>query len=925
MRAIFILFTLICSLGAENKTQTQVNDFLQRLDGNYKERKQASKELNNLPVDFYPHLKQHLEQDEVSLEVKLRLTKEKMFPLRAKWLHKKRMEWYRKHTVEAYQEFGHRDPKWDKEVNNALELVLTQFNEYWYIQGYANVIGEACQLAVKKGCKDPLILYFLARGSRIKMNNVKNLQLKKMHLNAATALQKSKYHDYFKFRATRLAAYYVRLKNNRNSSMDQKGKNAGLLKMIIALPYFQRAIVDKDLPFIELFYNAEQYCTVYKDCGKSIAEGLELIKPLLAKQYGLRSQAILATEGIVGITQAADEKRNSYEEGQKIELNALSLLEEAWNIDPAQKDIAARILKTLRYTERKEEFEKWYNNILLAEPGNLDAFASKRDFLFNNGSLDDMWAYGEAIIKQNDLMLKQIPSLIDKIAIKIAEQNDHLLFDFSALYKNKKAWSLMSRAYDKYITAYPEDKNNYFIYANYAASLSYWSEAHKLFNKAGAISQYKGRIDAGKLRERKLEAAIYHRNKINAAEPNHLNFEKRVQEAYEQKVAAGHYHFSKFYQKNNEQLEPEVKEVLTTLQDDWYGKPEVARDHVKNVHEVYERLAQIRKKGNKDPLIYMLWAQIKDSWYKGDKSEYFKAAQEMLQSKYPKHLKLQAINMGIGRLGIQKVITEEEKTIALKIIKRVPEFIDKEYLWPEQYYYLFSGMKVLKNLGPELVDPILNRYKELGKMTEFFMVQAHFNNRMAWYTHSLSKKKNWRLINKYNRQAKVSMKNAWMEDPHNSFAAEGLFRFTDRGQADYVDNFRRAMHANLYCYSILRKFMEESSNGHSRSRNWSPYPQLVTQLTLLHHKHALDHAKASKTDPDILNDHWSLVSSNFAKYLEAFPNDTVTRSKYALYAIKCNKDGIATDQLKVLGKYAIPWVFGSDKKLKEFQEKYLKE
>jgi len=892
MKALLLFFISTFSIFANEKIQQEANEFLRRLDGNYKERKEASKQLNNLPVDFYPYLKKHLEQEDVSLEVKLRLSKEKMFPLRSKWIHNNRMDWYRKHTVEAYKKFGHKNPKWDKEALAALELVLTQFNEYWYIQGYANSIADACEKAIKKGCKDPLILYFNARGKRVKLHNHRNIQLKKMHLSAQAALKKSKYHDYFKFRATRLAGYYIRLKNNYNSQIDNKGQKAGLLKMMESLPYYQETIKDKNFPFVELFYNSEQFCTVYKDCGKSIAEGLSLIKPLLLKQFGENSQELLATEGIVELAQATDLRRNNYEQGRIAQDAAIKTLGDSWNLDPAKQDIAVRILKILKDREDREGFEKWYNNILLADPGNLDAFAAKRDFLHYSGSLDDLWTYGEEIVSKGGPMTKQIPSLIDKIGVKIADSNPKLLFDFNALYKHKRAWELLSRAYEKYSQTFPNDKNYQLLNAYYASYLGYWDEAHQLFTKAGPVNQYKGRISIEKIKETKLEAALYQNKKIPAQVSNEHNFNERIQAAYENKKKGGHYDFWRFYKELNGSEDNEVQEVFNLLTDDWYGKPEVTGNTQVYVQEVFEKLTEIRNKGNKDPLVYMMWAHIKDSWYKGDKSEYFKAAQLMVESKYPANLKLLSICMGTGRLGYQKSVSKQEKDIITKLVKRAPEFVTKKYIWPEQYYYLFNGLSRLKLLSPELAEPIIKKYKDIGQMTEHFLVQAHFNNRMAWYTHSLSKKKNWKLINKYNRDAKISMKNAWMNDPNNAFAAEGLFRFTDKHQGDYTVNLRRALFANPFCYSVMRKFMDESSDPHSRSRYWSTFPILETKVSLLHHKHALDHAKARKEDPDVLNDHWYTVDKSFVAYLNKFPNATVTRSQYALYAIKCNKDNI---------------------------------
>ena len=156
---------------------------MKKLDGNYKERREASEQLKNLPVNFYIHLKKHLEQQDVSMEVKLRLTKEKMFPLRAKWLHAKRMAWYREYIVEAYEKFGHKNAKWDQDVKLAFDLVLKDLDDYWYIDKYAESLERACKRAMSKGCKDPLVLYFYARASRPKWINIDYRRVAKFHHN----------------------------------------------------------------------------------------------------------------------------------------------------------------------------------------------------------------------------------------------------------------------------------------------------------------------------------------------------------------------------------------------------------------------------------------------------------------------------------------------------------------------------------------------------------------------------------------------------------------------------------------------------------------------------------------------------------------------------------------------------------------------
>ena len=118
--------------------------------------------------------------------------------------------------------------------------------------------------------------------------------------------------------------------------------------------------------------------------------------------------------------------------------------------------------------------------------------------------------------------------------------------------------------------------------------------------------------------------------------------------------------------------------------------------------------------------------------------------------------------------------------------------------------------------------------------------------------------------------------------------------------------------------------MKENSNAHGRTKKWTAYPQLSTRVALLHYEHAEYDANRNKKDGDIRSEHWSTVNRSFQAYLGKYPNDTFYRSKFAIYAIKCGKTDEAARQLQVLDKYAVPWVFGGEKKLREYQGKYLK-
>ena len=193
----FILSYLMFFCVSADNTQKSVQEFIRKLDGNSQERKLASKELKNLPAEFYPILKKYLKQKEnVSIEVTLRLTKAKMVPLRAKWLKYKRINWYKEIIVESYEKHGAKNPKWDKLVKVVHEIALKQFKQDWFISSQSDSLMKACQAAVRKGCQDPLVLYFLARSSRKKLQNTNPWQLKHLHMNAYEKLVKSKYSPY---------------------------------------------------------------------------------------------------------------------------------------------------------------------------------------------------------------------------------------------------------------------------------------------------------------------------------------------------------------------------------------------------------------------------------------------------------------------------------------------------------------------------------------------------------------------------------------------------------------------------------------------------------------------------------------------------------------------------------------------------------
>ena len=926
MRALIAFFLLFNSiLSANDKTESAVNEFLKKLDGNFRERKEASKQLKNLPPEFYPYLEKHLKQQNISMEVKLRLTKETMFPLKAKWLHIKRMDWYQKNIVEAYEKFGNKNPKWDKEVKKAFELILKQFDEYWIVESYSEQISAACQKAMNKGCKDPLILYFFARANVNKLFDYRKLQLKNQHITALNALKNSKYHDYFKFRSTRLAAYYVRFTENQHYHPKPEDKKRCIDLMMESLTYFEKTIQDPEFPFTEFMNNSAQICTVFAEGGLTIIEGFNRIKPYIAKQYGEDSIEVLCVEGLAILDHALMLRKKDYEEGEKANAEALRILEEAWKKDPANIDIAVKILVNIRNKSNRQEFEKWYNNVLLAEPDNFDAYTSKMDFIDNSGTLDDYWAYADEICNRGGMMIRNLPGIMWKLSAKISTGDPAKLFDFDVLYKNQKFKAMIDKGFSKLISEYPENKNIIMEYANSLGAMYFWKEAHEQFVKGGDINRYTGALPMVVLRQRKKEASMY-ANGVKEPIPYFIDFEKRYKAVYDENLAGNNYNLWKDYQSQNEPNEKwdgQIKELLKLRERILAGEPALRNDDITKYHKPYQLGDKLRKEGNRDPLIYLIYAEVKDVWFRDQSPHYYLAAKDIAMSKYPNKIKLHAACMGIYYLSQHKNVSDEIKKDVLQLCQRLPSFIGSEnYIWTEQYYYLFSGLSGLNLLSEEIAAPLIKAYSKLGKKDLAFMVESHVNNRLAWYTHKQSKKKDWKKINEYNRKSQQALDKAWEINPHDSNIAQNQFIKSDRFKKDFAIKLQRSLYTLFQNYKVMKDYMSQSKNAHSNSLSWAEFPYPAANFQLLHYDHTEMDAKYNKNARE---EHWEDISRLFEQHLSKFPNDTVARSKYAQFAIHCNKTEVIKYQLKNLGEHAIPWALGGMAKLKEYREKYLTE
>lgn len=161
-------------------------------------------------------------------------------PRREQWL-----AWEKRTTVDAYDGVGHRDPKWDQFVKEALQNHYAKTVDGIVRTGdEEDRIWSGGRIALQAGCRDGLLQYVMARGLSLRSNDTNVIA--KAHQDAAGALRDSKYPAFRKALAFFRAATYTAA-----SGQEDAAKNARAFADE-ALALMPEVFADKDLPASQL-------------------------------------------------------------------------------------------------------------------------------------------------------------------------------------------------------------------------------------------------------------------------------------------------------------------------------------------------------------------------------------------------------------------------------------------------------------------------------------------------------------------------------------------------------------------------------------------------------------------------------------------------------------------------------------------------
>ena len=915
---LLITFILIQISLLQGGVKEDVNEFLRKLDGNFKERKEASKQLHNMPVEFYPFLRDHLKTENVSTEVKLRLTKEKMFPLRAKWLHQQRLDWYRKHVIEAYKKHGHRDPKWDEHVFKGFDLVLEQFDKELYIRDYSEKIYRELLAALADGCRDALVLFFYARASVERLDNADYEELRKRHLKAKDKLLESPYHPFLKFRAMRLSGNYWVSKLGYKGPITTKESQNAIEVLVRALNYFSEACDDANLPFSDFFLNVELYFMTFQNSSGDLEQAFQLLEPILKEKFGENSIQYQTSLGMYKLllSKREEEHKKNHEQFRK---EAFASLRNAWSLDPARKEIAHRLMNIAYVDDNEDLFDIWYQNLIFAEPGSKVAFEHKVSFLRENKNHEKFYSYGMEVAESGTEMINWLPEYyLEKYAWDFMKADK--VFWWDHIYGNSKAAHLLNTAYSNYLSKRPDDLNKKIEYAYYMGYYGFWTKAQEIFESITNIDDYSGHLHITNIKEIKEEAHLYERSGFKAPLPYYIDTEKRLFESYEKRVKRNKFNFLELYKKHNHSVNDDLAKALQASSEYWYRHPDKFRDLVNTVQIPYEIYSKEINKGNKDPLIKFLWALQKDYAEKGSKSETFKAVSHFCESDYPDYMKVIVFGKSAINFAIQKKKTKDEKEKFNQLSKKLVHWFSgsrEELLYIRDYLF---ALRRLKRINKNSLQELESKLKLTGNKYALYMCKGFLHNQLAvkaLWGNDPHEGFRQELI------AKSFMKKAWLLNPHDELASEHLQINTRPSHHDYYINVRRAMFNNLDRDGIVKYTLFIKGYPHSKTKRLINYSNLRSQINLMHYHHILRKIKFYKNKmEENLASHWDDVSYAFDRYLKKYPGDSLIRSKYAKHAVQCKQLDKAKEQIQILGEYGHPQVFGGRKKMDEFFDKY---
>ena len=485
----------------------------------FKEREAASNQLTSLPAEAQPLVEAELKKADLELEVRSRLERSlPVFKIKAKRVavaKKKESDaaWSRKTSIEAYQQVGRKDPKWDAAATEGITLVAGLWEKAGK-PGQDRKAYDLCMTAINSGCDDPLILYARARmyDVAIRKNFAESTRL---HVEAATAMKErgARYHQMRQSICFARAADFIARSKKDLADEDKKASEEWLE---LAVPRLGEAASDPEVPDTNLMEIGELIIGTWLKLTKDRKVGFDKVFEALTKA---RPESVLplVLKGVTYTHYAWDARGGGWadsvtEDGWKKMAERLGVAEQAltdaWKKNPADPRAPTQMITVeLGQGKGRPVMETWWKRAMEADPDNFDACGKKMYYLEPkwHGSPADMLTFGRELLAGGNWEARLPFKLVDAHLTLSGYQKEK---EAKAEYfTDETVWKDFEAVYERYLARYPDSTWDRSFYAKLASKCGRWTAAKAQFDKLGDKVMVGAFADKAEMDRFKAEAA----------------------------------------------------------------------------------------------------------------------------------------------------------------------------------------------------------------------------------------------------------------------------------------------------------------------------------------------------------------------------------------------------------------------------------
>ena len=370
---------------------------------------------------------------------------------------KERLAWNLETLVEAYDQVGTKDPRWDAAARD----VLRAFAELRSGGGeeVSSRLPGLARAAAEAGCTDPLVAYLVLRFTRAPFESADE-SLATDYRRVAAELARSKYTPVRKYYvAVRAAQAWKSAHRSDPESVHVYGplreQAFGFLGQTLQLPDIP---AEEALDAVADFYNIIWSNTVEQD------QFLPTLIEGMSKRWPENGRALLL-RGRAQVRLAWNRRGNGYastvtEEGWKGFNKHLATAErnlaESWKQDPASAWAAVEMMKVqLGKGADHARMKLWFNRAMQADPACYDAAHSMAWYLQPkwHGSAEEAIAFGRQCVASK-VWKGRVPLVLVEAHQMLANDNATGLKE--KYWPRPGVWSDVKASYDRFLELNPE-------------------------------------------------------------------------------------------------------------------------------------------------------------------------------------------------------------------------------------------------------------------------------------------------------------------------------------------------------------------------------------------------------------------------------------------------------------------------------------